>query len=169
MCGICCFFENVHLFPKKLQNPRIIIFSFNWGGGANSLKMGAFSPFVLTLLCVHDSRCKDVHICVTKRCRWFQEGYLKCRFPLLKLKCQNVFPQRESAKQLRRGPFDSLSILLCVPERVLGMFVFGEEINVSEIFEMFYCVDGWVDGWMGGSWYFTPSIFLIFKQVNKQH
>ena len=41
------------------------------------------------------------------------------------------------AKQLRRGPFDGLFIL-CVPERVLGIFVFGWEIRVSEIFEMFY-------------------------------
>ena len=41
-------------------------------------------------------------------------------------------------KQLTRGPFDGLSIVLCVPERVLSIFVFGGEIRVSEIFEMFY-------------------------------
>ena len=29
-------------------------------------------------------------------------------------------------------------------------------------------VDGWMDGWMGGD-ILHPSIFLIFKYVNKQH
>ena len=29
-------------------------------------------------------------------------------------------------------------------------------------------MDGWVDGWMGGD-ILPPSIFLIFKYVNKQH
>ena len=32
--------------------------------------------------------------------------------------------------------------------------------------KMFYCVDGWVDGWMGGD-FLPPSIFLIFKYDNK--
>ena len=122
--GFVVFLKMFTYFQKNYKTRAQFLFSFNWGGEA-------LSPFVLTLLCVHDSRCKDVHIRVTKRCRWFQEGYLKCRFPLLKLKCQNVFPQRESAKQLRRGPFDGLSILLCVSERVLGIFVFGGESEAA--------------------------------------
>ena len=53
-----------------------------------------------------------------------------------------------------------------------GYWVFGKEIRVSEIFEMFYCVDVWVGGWVGG-WLggdiLPHSIFLIFKNVNKQN
>ena len=81
--GFVVFLKMFTYFQKNYKTRAQFLFSFNWGGEA-------LSPFVLTLLCVHDSRCKDVHIRVTKRCRWFQEGYLKCRFPLLKLKCQNV-------------------------------------------------------------------------------
>ena len=31
---------------------------------------------------------------------------------------------------------------------------------------MFYCVDGWVDGWVGGD-FLPPSILLINRYVNK--
>ena len=69
----------------------------------------------------------------------------------------------------KRNPkwsIDGLSILLCVPKRVLGIFVFGKQIRVSEIFEIFYCVDGWVGGWVDG-WgvIFCPLRFSLFSSM----
>ena len=72
-------------------------------------------------------------------------------------------PEGSLRKQNPKGSIDGLSILLCVPERVLGIFVFGVEIRVSEILKMFYCVGGWV----GGD-FLPPSIFFTFKYHDKQ-
>ena len=69
----------------------------------------------------------------------FQVGYRKRRFPPRKRKCQNALsPEGSLRKQNPKGSIDGLSILLCVPERVLGIFVFGLEIRVFEILKIFY-------------------------------
>ena len=96
----------------------------------------------------------------------FQKGYWTSSFLEGKsafLKSGKCFipPKGACESRSQRAPFDGLSILLCVPERVLGFFVFDGEIRVSEILKTFYCVDGWVGGWMGGD-ILPLSIFLIF-------
>ena len=47
------------------------------------------------------------------------------------------YPRRESAKADPDGSSDGLSILLCVPDTVLGIFVSAAEIRLFENLKMF--------------------------------
>ena len=59
------------------------------------------------------------------------------------------------------GPID-FSYVLSDPSRELETSISPAKKKAK----MFYCMDGWVDGWMGGD-SFPLSIFFIFKYKNK--
>ena len=106
----------------------------------------------------------------------FHEVYLKCRFPTLKLKCQNVLSPEGSLRKQNPKVTIWVSYVLSSPFHV-GYLKSQFPPLKLKCPNVLFCgwmdgwmgglMDGWVDGWVGGD-ILPLSIFFFFKYNNKQ-
>ena len=101
-------------------------------------------------------------IMFSRKCTWHLRFWLGIpRFWNL----ENVlYPKGSLRKQNQKGSTDGLFILLCVPERVLDIFVVGKEFRVSEIFEMFNPPKGSAKAHPMGSNWFSYSLLSLVNE-----
>ena len=84
------------------------------------------------------------------------------------ISCIYLYPPKGKAKRSQWGPLDNLSILYVVGEPKLG---FQKYEGISAFFEIsktfIVRMGGWMGGWVSGDQK-GPSIFLIFRYIDKQ-